>query len=266
MPVEWAFPSEIVQLGGVGKSRIRREDAERQTETARTILARLQTQPGVLLADEVGMGKTFVAMAVAAAVIMATRRTHCPVVVMVPPGLRQKWQRDWEQFKTHCVRDQALHWVRDEYAHTPTEFFKLLDDPVDRRAHLIFISPGCFSRGLNDPWVKLAMIRLARSRTRLSDAHKRRLYWWAADLVRQFSNYRLTEKNRPATDGRIPVGVEAHPRGRKCPARERGRSGAETLAEKSPPDRLDLCVPGHPKIVRPAARICQPVVAQPGAG
>ncbi len=193
MPVDWAFPGEMIELGGTGKSPISRDDAQRQTNTVKAILERLRTQPGVLLADEVGMGKTFVAMAVIAAVITATRRKHCPVVVMVPPGLRQKWQRDWEQFKTHCVRDQALKWVRDEYAHTPTEFFKLLDDPVDRRAHLIFMTTGCFSRGLNDPWVKLAMIRLARSSTKLSDAHKRRLYRWAADLVRQSSNYRLTE-------------------------------------------------------------------------
>lgn len=194
MPVDWAFPSEIVELSGVGKSQISRDDAERQTDTAKTILGRLRTLPGVLLADEVGMGKTFVAMAVVAAVLTDTRRRHDPVVVMVPPGLRQKWQRDWAQFKTHCVRNKALYWVRDEYAHTPTEFFKLLGDPVDRRAHLIFVTTGCFSRGLNDPWVKLAMIRLARRHTKLSDTHKRRLYRWAADLVRQFSNYKLTEK------------------------------------------------------------------------
>jgi len=193
VPVDWAFAGDIIELGGVGKSQISLDDAERQTVTAKAILTNLGTRPGVLLADEVGMGKTYVAMAVVASVIVATRRTHCPVVVMVPPGLRQKWQRDWEQFKTHCVRHHALNWVRDEYAHTPTEFFKLLDDPVERRTHLVFITTGCFSRGLNDPWMKLAMIRLARGATRLSDTQKRRLYRWAPDLVRQFSNYRLTE-------------------------------------------------------------------------
>jgi superfamily II DNA or RNA helicase len=194
VPVEWSIAGDIIELGGVGKAQINPGDAQRQAETARTILERLRSQPGVLLADEVGMGKTYVAMAVVASVLASTRRTHCPVVVMVPAGLRQKWQRDWEQFKTHCVRDRALDWVRDEYAHTPTEFFKLLDDRVDKRTHLVFITTGCFSRGLNDPWVKLAMIRLARGMTRLSDTQKRRLYRWAADLVRQFSNYRLTEE------------------------------------------------------------------------
>lgn len=193
MPVNWGFASDIINLGGADKSHIRPVDAERQTETAKNIIADLQTRPGVLLADEVGMGKTFVAMSVVASVIVATKRTHNPVVIMVPPGLRQKWQRDWEQFKTRCVYNHALDWVRDEYAHTPTEFFKLLDDPVDQRAHLVFITTGCFSRGLNDPWVKLATIRLARSRMKLTDTQKRRLYRWAPDLVRQFSNSKLTE-------------------------------------------------------------------------
>lgn len=192
MSVEWPFLNDI-ELGGVGKTQINPNDAKRQAETARMILERIRFQPGVLLADEVGMGKTYVAMAVVASVITSTRRTHCPVVIMVPPGLRQKWQRDWKQFKTHCIRNNALKGIRDEYAHTPTEFFKLLDDQVKKRINLIFISTGCFSLGLNDPWVKLAMIRLARRFTKLSDIQKRRLYRWAADLVRQFSNRRLSE-------------------------------------------------------------------------
>lgn len=193
MPVRWPFADDIIDLSGVRRSRISPDDAKRQTATAKTILENLSARPGVLLADEVGMGKTYVAMAVISSVIIATRREHCPVVVMVPPGLRQKWQRDWELFKSHCIRNHALDSVRDEYVHTPTEFFKLLDNPPKIRPQLVFITTGCFSRGLYDPWVKLAMIRLARRSTKLTDTHKRRLYRWAADLVRQFSNHRLTE-------------------------------------------------------------------------
>ncbi len=193
MPVDWIFREDIIQLGGVTKKQISQDDALRQTETAKSILDDLRTRPGVLLANEVGMGKTYVAMAVAASAIVTSRRMHCPVVVMVPSGLRQKWQRDWAQFKAHCVLPGALDWVRDEYAHTPTEFFKLLDDDVRKRARLVFLTTGCFSHGLYDPWVKLAMNRLARGHTKLSDTQKRRLYRWAADLVRQFSNRRLTD-------------------------------------------------------------------------
>ena len=197
MPVDWPYGDKYLQLGGVTRKQISREDADRQTETAKHILADLRDRPGVLLADEVGMGKTYVAMAVIASVITAVegqRGKHWPVVVMVPRGLRQKWQRDWEQFKIHCVRDHALSWVRDAYAHTPTEFFKLLDDQPEDRVHLIFITTGCFSRGLYDPFVKLAMLRLARSRTRLSSRKKHVLSQWAAYLVRLQSNHRLTSK------------------------------------------------------------------------
>jgi len=109
MPVEWSIAGDIIELGGVGKAQINPGDAQRQAETAKTILERLRSQPGVLLADEVGMGKTYVAMAVVASVIVSTRRTHCPVVVMVPPGLRQKWQRIGSSSK-HTASTIA-HWI-----------------------------------------------------------------------------------------------------------------------------------------------------------
>ena len=192
MPVDWPYGDDYIQLGGVSKQQISRDDALRQTETAKNILADLRDRPGVLLADEVGMGKTYVAMAVIASAVSATRTQHRPIVVMVPRGLRHKWQRDWDQFKIHCVRNGALKWVRDEYAHTPTEFFKLRDDPPSERAHVIFITTGCFSRGLHDPYVKLAMLRLARRHTKLTARKKRMLCRWAATLVRLQSNHWLT--------------------------------------------------------------------------
>jgi hypothetical protein len=37
--------------------RVSNEDADRQTLTAEEVLCRLDDQPGVVLADEVGMGK-----------------------------------------------------------------------------------------------------------------------------------------------------------------------------------------------------------------
>jgi len=96
MAVNWPY-GKFIQLGGVAKSQIGSEDAGRQTKTAREILRDLRQQPGVLLADEVGMGKTYVAMAVIASTVSALRTQNRPVVVMMPRGLRFKWQRDWEQ-------------------------------------------------------------------------------------------------------------------------------------------------------------------------
>src|SRR5262245_17867340 len=110
MPIEWPYAQEILRLGGHGRYQIAAEDAARQEATAAAILESLRGQPGVVLADEVGMGKTYVALAVAASVLRSTRSR--PVVVMMPPGLADKWQAEWQQFRAHCcARQGALDWV-----------------------------------------------------------------------------------------------------------------------------------------------------------
>ncbi len=193
MPVDWSFAGDVIRLAGLGRQKIGQEDAARQEATARAILGDLGMQPGVILADEVGMGKTYVALAVAASVARAERHAHRPIVVMVPPGLLGKWPREWEQFKSQCCsRPDAFGWVQDQIAWTPSAFFKLLDDPKPRRAHIIWMTTSCFSTGLSDPWIKLALIRLARTRTRMHDETRKRLYKWAKTLVRLKSNRWLT--------------------------------------------------------------------------
>lgn len=193
MPVDWKLAAEI-ELGGLGKRRIEPADGDRQRVTAEAILNDLHDRPGVVLADEVGMGKTYVALAVAASVIASTRGRNGPVVIMVPSQLRRKWQREWEQFKHHCTPPGSFDWVRAEYAHNPTEFFKLRDDTRDRRCHLVFMTTGCFSQALQDPWIKLAFIRLARRHTKLSAQLKHRIDCWAATLVRQVTARNLTDE------------------------------------------------------------------------
>ncbi len=81
----------------LANARISKEDSDRQMRTARQILRRFDRQPGVILADEVGMGKTFVALAVAVSVVEANRGKQ-PVIVMVPPAVQNKWPRDWTFF------------------------------------------------------------------------------------------------------------------------------------------------------------------------
>lgn len=194
MPIDWKFASAVIHLGGIGaRRRIEQTDAERQMATTDAILADLRERPGVVLADQVGMGKTYVALAVVASVLMATRGRNGPVTIMVPSRLRRKWQREWAQFKDHCTKPGTLDWVRAEYAHTPTKFFKLLDDR-DPRCHLVFMTTGCFSLGLQDPWIKLAFIRIARRHTKLSPLKKRRIYRWAARLVRRATVRNLTDE------------------------------------------------------------------------
>ena len=89
------------------KGRITQDDASRQQRTARKILKQLEEQPGLILADEVGMGKTFVALAVAASVAINEPRRR-PVVVMVPPSLREKWPKDFRLFRDIFSTNTAL--------------------------------------------------------------------------------------------------------------------------------------------------------------
>ena len=185
MPVDWKFAGDVIRLGGIDGQKIAADDGERQQETARSILSDLEQQPGVILADEVGMGKTYVALAVIASAVKATRGSGRPVVVMVPAGLARKWPREWDQFKALCCAEaDALSWVRDMYVHNPTDFFRAIDNPRGRRPHIIWMTTGCFGRGLSDPWMKLALVRLARSNTRMDEETKKRIYKWATTLVR----------------------------------------------------------------------------------
>lgn len=140
--------------------RISQEDAERQTKSAREILRRLATQPGLVLADEVGMGKTFVALAVAVSVALSDKRRR-PVVVMVPPSLKEKWPRDFALFQERCVSRDVASRVRAASATTAVELLKLLDNPVENRPSLVFLTHGAMHRGLSDSWVKLAIIQRA---------------------------------------------------------------------------------------------------------
>ena len=193
MTIDWSFAEDAIRLGGVDKQRINPDVSDRQAETTKQILAGFVDRPGVILSDEVGMGKTYVALAVAASVISATKGRQGPVLVMVPSRLRRKWQREWEQFKRHCSITGSLDWIQDTYAHSPTDFFKLLSPNQKAKYHLVFTTTGCFSQTFNDPWIKLAMIRLARTRTRLTSKQKERIYRWAPNLIRRSSSRNLTK-------------------------------------------------------------------------
>jgi hypothetical protein len=140
--------------------RIAEEDGQRQERAASELLARFARQPGVILADEVGMGKTFVAMAVAVS-IMSEHPDAGPIVVMSPPSLREKWPRDWEIFNQKCLSSSLRDRFRAARADSGVQFLGLLDDPPDRRSHLIFLTHGALNRTLGDGLAKLAVIKRA---------------------------------------------------------------------------------------------------------
>jgi superfamily II DNA or RNA helicase len=142
------------------KGKIQEVDARRQARTAKQILRRLENQPGLILADEVGMGKTFVALAVALSVALKNNKVK-PIVVMIPPSLKEKWPRDFEVFRERClpfIKEKINYAIAD----TKLEFLKLIDDTGKRRKHIIFLSHGALYREkLNDKWVKIAIIQRA---------------------------------------------------------------------------------------------------------
>jgi superfamily II DNA or RNA helicase len=173
--------------------RISAEDADRQTRTAAEILKRLNRQPGVILADEVGMGKTYVALAVAVSVVESTEGER-PVVVMVPPSVREKWPREWDVFRELCLKDRSP-WIRatSDAIVRPAPFFKLLDDPARTRKHIIFLTHGALTNALGDPYPRLALIRRALQRKALTAQRRAFPRWSDRVLGTQLRNPKLVE-------------------------------------------------------------------------
>ncbi|WP_437737338.1 SNF2-related protein [Sorangium sp. So ce1335] len=81
-----------------GADGISRRDIERQEDTVLRALALLDRQPGVVLADEVGMGKTFEALGVVAAFRHADPKSR--ILVLTPgPDLNTKWENEFKRFR-----------------------------------------------------------------------------------------------------------------------------------------------------------------------
>ena len=191
--------SDELLLGSHKTCRVSIADQQRQRKEAVEILRKIERQPGVILADEVGMGKTFVALAVAYAV--AVQNSLGPVVVLVPKNLIDKWCRDLDAFcelylpkrkvldcRSGAARKEMTqaNVIRYGKAYHSVEYLKLLDDPKSVKCHLIFLAHGAMSRGLNDKWVRLALIRetLKRHgrRRRLSKVRKQ-IHRFLAELL-----------------------------------------------------------------------------------
>ena len=160
-------------------------DATRQHATLAEILSRLRNQPGVVLADEVGMGKTFVALG--AAYLAATQdRGGNPAVVMIPPALRNKWPLDAELFREKCL--PAGTPLRVKVATTGLEFLRLLDNPRSQRPQIILLHHGAFLLDRIDHWMKLALIKRAMHGARFGPIRDT-LPRFIAEILRVKSRY-----------------------------------------------------------------------------
>jgi superfamily II DNA or RNA helicase len=178
MTTRWQLDPRI----HLSNDRIQSDQGERQTQTAAEICRRLDTQPGVILADDVGMGKTFVAFAVAASIAAADPSNQ--IVVMVPSAVAQKWPSDWSVFEQNCVVGDLGIQVTTEAVKTGAEFLKLLDDPPERQKQIIFMTHRALYSRLDDPFVKLALIRQAFKWQRDLSAQYEKFPIWAARILR----------------------------------------------------------------------------------
>ena len=168
--------------------RIDEVDATRQLRTIAAILKMLENQPGVVLSDEVGMGKTFVALGVAMLAALGDRGNR-PVVVMVPSSLHEKWPRDFDVFKEHAILREEDDMLRIAPVDSGLEFFRLLDDDARKRPHIIFLKHGAFHLQNIDHWVRLALIKRAMLGMHLGQ-RRNALPRFAASLLRTKSSYR----------------------------------------------------------------------------
>jgi Helicase conserved C-terminal domain len=153
-------------------------DWKRQRRTAEDILQRFQAQEGVILADQVGMGKTYVALAVAVSTILHTSE-RAQVVVFVPPAVADKWIAEWEKFSEQLLRsDHGIRCV-DEALRSGEALLKALDDPPASRRHLIIVTHTALTSTLKDPFIQLALLHYATRHRPGAAALRRRIAKWS---------------------------------------------------------------------------------------
>lgn len=167
--------------------RVSNFDALRQQRTIANILLRLGKQPGIVLADEVGMGKTFVALGVAMLAALADRGRR-PVVIMVPSSLHDKWPREFDVFAKRAIKRPSEKALRAVPVSSALDFFRLIDNGATSRPQIIFLKHGAFHVQNIDQWVRLALIKRAISGMHLGEK-RHALPRFAAALLRTRSSY-----------------------------------------------------------------------------
>lgn len=78
-----------------------------QEHSLQWIQKQLQDQPGVLIADEVGLGKTRLAVALAVCVVACGGR----VAIMIPPGLTYQWKDEELRGFLEQIKTLNLPWI-----------------------------------------------------------------------------------------------------------------------------------------------------------
>lgn len=153
-------------------------DWDRQRRTAAVILQRLQGQEGVILADQVGMGKTYVALAVAVSEILSANEPR-QVVVFVPPAVADKWVREWKKFNETLVEHGAGIRCVEYPIRSGEDFLKAIDDPPERRNHLVIVAHTALTSSLKDNFIQLALLYYATKGVHGADELRQRIAKWS---------------------------------------------------------------------------------------
>jgi hypothetical protein len=176
------------------------EDPRRQPASVNKLLEAFFGSPKArteiqLLADEVGMGKTFVALATAYAILDVLRhkpveeqppdlrKCYRAVVVVTPAGnhaLTEKWHREVEAFRTRCSRNvDATRWFNSRICKTPEDLVESLCRAHDLRrdptkAPCVIVCQGnIFTRRLREAGERLRFLTACLFR------------WWGNKLNRE---------------------------------------------------------------------------------
>lgn len=155
------------------------EDWLRQRRTATDILERLQSQEGVILADQVGMGKTYVALAVAVSQILSTSEVG-QVVIFVPAAVADKWVREWRKFSESLLEPGVGIRCVDRPIRSGEEFLKKLDDKQEDRDHLIVVTHTALTASLKDTFIQLALLHYATRYIHDGASLRQRIAKWSS--------------------------------------------------------------------------------------
>lgn len=153
-------------------------DWARQRRTAEDILRRLQHQEGVVLADQVGMGKTYVALAVATSQVLRQPRLD-QVVVFVPARVAEKWVNEWGKFHEALLVDAPEIRCVKHAIRSGEDFLKALDDPPETRNHLVIVTHQALTATLKDSFIQLALLYYATRNRREASTMRARLAKWS---------------------------------------------------------------------------------------
>ena len=203
----------VIDLGRDSK-RMSPDDKKRQELTVDRLLSAFSGPPEKrrevqLLADEVGLGKTFVALATAYSLLRVVRtrpkeaensgldKTYKAAIVIVPSGnhaLANKWKNEVEALGTRCSTDpRETDWFRSIICRTPTELVNALRKSSDLRRSgrenpcVLICTANIFTRNAPDPGDQLRFLAACLFRwwgNRLSLGERSRLIRMASKTPR----------------------------------------------------------------------------------